>query len=417
MITPSATFSAPVRIPPGLMPRDSALLHHRAGPLGRVLCIAFAGLVAGMAGCGGPTVPEEPPVPPVRIGLLLPLTGSQASFGRDALRGAEFAVLEINGRGGVMGRPLELVVRDTGSEVEAVAGAVGELVEDEGVGVLVGEIASGRSLAAAVAARDLGAVLVSPASTHEDITRTGESIFRTCFEDPFQAEAMAAFAVSVKARRVGILVEEGNPYSESLGENFRRRFLEAGGEEATMRSFRRGDASFAGPIEAIKAGAPDLVYLPCYYQEAAEVIREARQAGLDVPFLGADGWDSDEFLRLGGEAVNECYFPNHFFHGQPGAEAFTTAFQDHLGAPPPPLAALAADAVGLVAAAIERAESESPQAIREALATAPPFHGITGTIAFDEHRSPHKPVVILRIEDGRLVYLETIQPPDSRQDP
>jgi branched-chain amino acid transport system substrate-binding protein len=353
---------------------------------------------------------------PVRIGLLLPLTGSQASFGRDALRGAEFAVLEINRRGGVIGRPVELVTRDTGSEVEGAAEAVGGLVGEEGVGVIVGEIASERSLAAAEAARGLGVVLVSPASTHAGVTRKSEWVFRTCFEDPFQAEAMAEFAVSVKARRVGILVEEGNPYSESLGENFRRRFLEAGGDEARVESFRAGGGSFAAQLEALKAGAPDLVYLPCYYPEAAAVINEARQAGMDVPFLGADGWDSDEFLRLGGGAVNDCYFPNHFFHGQPGAETYALAFRELHGVPPPPLAALAGDAIGVVAEAIGRAESESPQAIREALATGAPFHGVTGTISFDEYRSPSKPAVILRIEDGHLAYLETIQPPKRKPD-
>lgn len=371
----------------------------------------------GFAGCK-PKVADEPtkevqPVDPVRLGVFFPLTGAQSSFGNDAIRGAQLAVDEINAAGGILGgRPVKLEVRDTRSQAETNKEVVEELAKDAGIALLVGEIASARSIEAAAIAQSQGVPMISPASTHQDVTAVGDMIFRVCYAEPFQGAAMARFASSIKASRAAILLEEGNPYSQGLAASFRNHFVSGGGTIVAEKSFKAGDLAFVEQLEAIKAASPEVIFLPSYYLEAALVIQQARGMGMEMPFLGGDGWDSMEFLRVGGGAVENCYSANHFSaqNELPENKAFIAAYRSKFEEPPPPLAALAYDAVCLGVDAITRAGSESRASIQEALLATEGFPGVTGTIRFGPDRNPDKPAVILRVENGAFTYLETIQP-------
>lgn len=373
----------------------------------------------GMAGCKPASSPVEQPATPappkekaVKIGVFVPLTGAQSTFGGDALRGAQMAAEEVNAAGGVLKGPLELEVRDTRSDEATTTEVVNELTSNPEILLMVGEIASVRSILAAALAQAAEVPMISPGSTHQDVTAAGDFIFRICYAEPFQGAAMARFAESLKARKAAVLLEETNPYSRGLAESFRTNFSKAGGEVVAEQTFREGDVDFKTQLEAIKAAQPDLVFLPSYYAEAAQVIRQARELGIDTPFLGGDGWDSEEFLRVAGNAAENTYIANHFSAQNRLAqnENFITFYEARHGTPPPPLAALAYDTVKLAADAINRAGSRDRVKIREALAATSVFPGVTGTVTFDGNRNPAKPAVILRVENGKFTYLETIQP-------
>ena len=400
-------FNQPVRMP------------SRAGKgaKGLVFWALLVGGLVGLAGCkpkaAEESAPQEKPVEPVRLGVFFPLTGAQSSFGNDAIRGAQLAVDEINAAGGIFGgRAVRLEMRDTRSQSETNKELVEELAKDPQIALLVGEIASARSIEAAAIAQSFGVPMISPASTHQDVTALGDMIFRVCYAEPFQGAAMARFAGSIKASRAAIFLEEGNPYSQGLAASFRDHFVKGGGTIVAEQSFKAGDLAFIEQLEAIKAARPEVIFLPSYYLEAALVIQQARGMGLEVPFLGGDGWDSSEFLRVGGSAVENCYSANHFSaqNELPENTAFISAYRAKFDEPPPPLAALAYDAIRLGVDAISRAGSESRAAIQEALRTTTDFQGVTGLIRFGRNRNPDKPAVILRVENGAFTYLETIQP-------
>lgn len=379
--------------------------------------ILAGSLLAGLVGCKPKVLeelpPEAKPVDPVRVGVFFPLTGVQSSFGNDAIRGAQLAVDQVNRAGGIFdGRPVRLEVRDTKSQAETNKEVVEELAKDQGIPLLVGEIASARSIEAAVIAQKHGVPMLSPASTHQDVTAPGDMIFRVCYAEPFQGAAMARFASSIKASRAAILLEEGNPYSQGLASSFRDHYVKGGGMIVAEKTFKAGDLAFVEQLEAIKAAGPEVIFLPSYYLEAALVIQQARGMGMEVPFLGGDGWDSIEFLRVGGGAVENCYSANHFSaqNELPENSAFIAAYRSKFEEPPPPLAALAYDAVRLGIDAISRAGSESRASVQEALLATDGFQGVTGPIRFGQNRNPDKPAVILRVENGAFTYLETIQP-------
>jgi branched-chain amino acid transport system substrate-binding protein len=372
-----------------------------------------------LAGCGKkptqdgkPTpVPEDPHT--TRIGFFAPLTGGQASFGNDAIRGAELAGEEINATGGVLGHPVKLVVKDTRSSTSETSSVVNQLISEDKVAVLIGEIATDRSLVAAPLAQAGGVPMITPGATNEQVTSAGDFVFRVCYTDSFQAAMMAKFARSINAVKGAILYDPSSPYSSGLAESFKKDFAAHGGQMVAEERYRAGARDFSSQLEAIKAKLPDIIFLPSYYADAAFVIHQARQAGIDAPFLGTDGWDSPEFLKVGGEAVNNCYFSCHFAAESETADIkrFVDAYTARYGVAPPPLAALTYDAVYLAIDALKRAGSPEAVPLRDALAATREFPGVTGKITFDKNRNPTKPGVVIRVEDGQFTYLETVEPP------
>jgi branched-chain amino acid transport system substrate-binding protein len=361
--------------------------------------------------------PLQLPQPPAdllatRVGLFVPLTGSQASFGLDALNGAKLAVDEINEQGGVLDHPVNLLVKDTESRTEQIAAVVGELIDTEKVVALIGEITTDRTLVAAPLAQERGIPLITPSATNEKITAVGNYVFRACYIDAFQAAMMTKFARSLDVDKVAMLFDGNNPYGTSLSSAFKVDFVKQGGSIVAEESYRGGDVDYATQLNAIKLKNPDIVFLPSYFAEAAVIIKQARQLGIEVPFLGTDGWDSSELLKSAGQAVNNCYFASHFSseHLSERAKSFSAAYRGKFQAPPPPLAALTYDAVRLLVDALKRGGSTNSTALRDALAETKDFAGVTGTIAFDQDRNPKKPGVILRVQDGKFTYLESVEP-------
>ncbi|MEI6279715.1 MAG: ABC transporter substrate-binding protein, partial [Verrucomicrobiae bacterium] len=336
----------------------------------------------------------------------------QETFGQSALAGIKLAVAEWNAAGGISGKPVALIVRDTESLPDRAAGAVRELAEKEKVVAVVGEIASESSLKAAPVAAELGIPMISPGSTHADLTRAGPGIFRICYADPFQGRAMSKFACSLGVTSAAVLFDPENEYSAGLAASFEKDFVGGGGKMAAKETYRRGAADFSAPLQAIKAAQPDVIFLPAYFSEAAAIIKQARPLGIGQPFLGSDGWESPGFLSAGGEAVNNCYFTSHFSAGEPSEKtaAFVRAYRETNGSDPLALAALGYDAVNFLADGIRRAGGTEPAALQTALAATSGLEGVTGTLTLDADRNPSKSAIVLRVSGGKFHYLETVAP-------
>lgn len=347
-----------------------------------------------------------------RVGLFIPLTGSHATSGSDALNGAKLAVDEINEQGGVLEHPVNLIVKDTESRTEQVASLVGEMIDMEKVVALIGEITTDRTLAAAPIAQERGIPLITPSATDEKITAVGDYVFRVCYTDAFQAAMMTKFARSLEVDRVAMLFDGDNPYGTSLSSAFKVDFVKQGGSIVAEETFRAGDVDYATQLNAIKLKNPEIVFLPSYFAEAAVIIKQARQLGIEAPFLGTDGWDSSDLLKFAGQAANNCYFASHFSseHLSDRAKSFNEAYRARFQAAPPTIAALTYDAIWLLVDALKRGGSTTSTELRAALAETKDFAGVTGTIAFDQNRNPKKQGIILRVQDGKFTYLETVEP-------
>jgi branched-chain amino acid transport system substrate-binding protein len=361
-------------------------------------------------GCGGET---GPPAQGIKVGFYGALTGPTATFARSGDNGARLAVEEINASGGVLGDRIELLTEDDRGEAAEAASVVSKLITRDHVVALIGENASSRTLAAAPIAQSYRVPMISPSSTNVEVTKKGDYIFRVCFIDPFQARVLSRFVrEKLKAATVALLVDARSDYSVGLAEAFRADFEKAGGRIVAELRYSEGDSDFSAQLTSIRPIRPDVVFVPGYYTDAGLIARQARSLGIQAVLLGADGWDSPKLVEIGGEAIEEAYFSNHYSVDDPSdaVRTFVRTYKAKYGAEPDSIAALSYDAVRLLADAIRRAGSTEGKRVRDALASTRDFPGVTGAITMDADRNPVKPAVILKVEKGRFRYETTITP-------
>ena len=347
------------------------------------------------------------------IGHFGSLTGGTATFGTSTDNGIRMAFEEINAGKPPLGKKLELVTEDDGSQAQQVPTAVQRLIKGSNALVLMGEVASKLSKVAAPIAQKAGVPMVSPASTNPEVTKYGSYIFRTCFIDPFQGSVMAKFAATdLKAKKAAILTDVANDYSKGLTQFFTETWKKNGGQIVATESYSQGDKDFQSQLTKIKATNPDVIYVPGYYAEVGNIAVQARRIGLNQPLMGGDGWDSPKLFEIGGKAVQGCYFSNHYSpqSQDPKVVKFVTAYKTKYGEVPDAMAALGYDAAYIVSDAIERAGAPDRAKVRDALASTKNFDGVTGEISIDKDRNAVKSAVVLKIEGNEGKYVTTVKP-------
>ncbi len=349
----------------------------------------------------------------IMIGFFAALTGAEATFGLSSRNGIEIAIEEVNAKGGVLGKPIELKIYDTLGTNEAAHSSIENLILVDQVVALLGEVSSSRSLASAPVAQKHQIPMITPSATNPLVTQSGDYIFRVCFTDPFQGEAMAKFAFnSLKFKKAAILYDSQSSYSAGLAEYFKKTFESLGGEVVAEESYMSGDVVFENQLLRIKKSKGEFIFLPGYYAEAALVAREAQKKEMKLPLMGGDGWESESLLEIAGNSLNGSYFSGHYTLEDPRTEVqeFTKTYQKKFGTKPDSQAALGYDAARILFEAIERAQSTKGQSIRDALKGTTDFKGVTGNISINENRDAIKPAVVLQVRGNKVKFVESIGP-------
>jgi branched-chain amino acid transport system substrate-binding protein len=220
-----------------------------------------------------------------------------------------------------------------------------------------------------------------------------------------------------------------------LARCFRDVFSELGGEVVVEQSFAEGDVDFLDQLQAVQQADPQILFVPGYYTEAALVARQAAEAGVRLPLVGGDGWDSRELIEIGGSAVEGSYFVGHFWKGDASQRVgrFVDAYVARYGEDPDGFAALGYDSVLLLADALRKVARREPSsfsvlgsvrsrtvtpeeldaardALRQAISETAGFEGVTGTITLDEEGNALKSVKFFRIESGEPKYVGVVNP-------
>ncbi|HSS22393.1 MAG TPA: ABC transporter substrate-binding protein [Pyrinomonadaceae bacterium] len=353
---------------------------------------------------------------PIRVGVFFDLSGPTASLGQTTLDGVKLAVADINERGGIAGRRVELFIEDDLGRADLAAAAVEKLISKNQVHAIVGGVGSGNALAGAMVAQSKQVPMVTPYAPHPSVVAAGDYIFRASFSDPFQAEAMAEFAAkTLKAKRAAVLFDFNSDYSKSLSGSFEQRLLELGGQVVSKQNYATGDQDFKGQLTAIRSSRPDLIFVPGYYAEAAMIAKQARELRMKLPLLGGDGWDSGELWKLDATSLNGSYIVNQFAADAPftASREFVSRFAARYeGRKPDALAALGYDAVNMLADAIKRAGTTERAALKKTLADTNNLVGATGTISLDMNRNAIKPAIILKLKDGKFLFHAVTPAPD-----
>ena len=376
----------------------------------RKLLISLVSIVA-LTSCSGNT--SDQPSNEIVIGEFGSLTGTTATFGISTKNGIDMAVDEINKAGGLLGKTVRVIMEDDQGRPEEAQTVVTKLITSDQVVAILGEVASSRTMAAAPVAQQNQIPMISPSSTNPKVTEIGDYIFRVCFIDPFQGLVMAKFATNtLKLKNVAILRDIKNDYSVGLADVFVDNFKQMGGSIVADESYSEGDTDFSAQLTSIKSRNPQAIFLPGYYTEVGLVARQAKRLGLNVPLLGGDGWDSPKLIEIGGADLNGSYFSNHYTvdDPSPAIQKFVADYKTRYGAVPDALAGLGYDSAMVLFDAIRRSNSTEGPKIREAIAQTKDYSGVTGKITIDQSRNAIKPAVVLEVKEGKLQYVETINP-------
>jgi len=350
----------------------------------------------------------------IKIGYFGDLTGPTFNFGQSAINGVLMAASEINDSGGINNRKIDVVIEDDRGSPEEAARLTAKLIDDDKVVAIIAGGTSGNSRAAAPKAQSSHVPFISTSATDPAVTQVGDYIFRACFVDSFQGEVMANFAANtLKAHKAAVLFDFNSPYGRGLTSFFALSFTKLGGKIVSEQSYTQGDADFKGQLSTIRSAEPDVIYIPGYYGDVALIAKQARMLELTQPLLGGDGWDAPELWQLGGDALNGSYISTHYSidDPSPAIQKFVEGYKQRYGnLLPDAHAALAYDAARLLFDAIARAGSTENGKLRDALAQTKNFGGVTGIINMDADRNAIKPAVVLKLQDVRSIYQETIQP-------
>jgi branched-chain amino acid transport system substrate-binding protein len=350
----------------------------------------------------------------IKIGEFASLTGKEATFGNSSHEGTLLAVEEVNAAGGVLGRKFDLLTEDDQSKPGESATVVNKLISRDGVVAILGEVASSRSLEAAPICQQSKIPMISPSSTNPKVTETGDFVFRVCFTDILQGKILATFAGDkLKAKKVAIFTDVKSDYSKGLAKYFKENFVAAGGQVVAELDFNSGDKDFKAQLTAIKSASPDAVFIPAYYTEVALICIQGKQLGLTAPIFGGDGWESEDLVKIGKDAVEGTYFSTHCAADSPDArvKGFVETYRKRFkGKTPDAMAMLGHDTVKILAEAMKQAGSVEGPKVREKLATIKDFDGVSGKITINEKRDATKPMVILQVKNGQFKLVETINP-------
>jgi branched-chain amino acid transport system substrate-binding protein len=349
----------------------------------------------------------------IKIGEVNPITGAIGRYGTTCHQGIQLAIDQANSGGGVLGKKIELLTEDNQSQAGQTSTIVRKFVTQDRVVAIVGDLTSSATLEGGPIAQAAKIPMVTPLATNPKVTEIGDYIFRVCFIDEFQGRVMARFALeNLKARKAAILTDTKQDYSVGLTGFFKETFVNGAGSVVRGQSYSSGDTDFRAQLTSIKAAGPDVVFLPGYYPEVGIILKQARQLGITVPFIGCEAWDSPALLQVAGKAADGCYFSNQFSAGDPNAvvQEFGRIYRAKFGNLPDNFAALGYDAANVILDAIKRADSASPGTIRDAIAQTKDFPGVSGNITIDFQRNASKPAVILAIKDQQVQFFEKINP-------
>ena len=344
---------------------------------------------------------------PVKIGFLV--SGDRITYPN----GAKIAVDEVNERGGLLGRSVELVPRINIEEAAAAVQAAETMILTDQVVALIGPNRSSHAIEVGAVAQRHGVPMITTAATNPAVTAAGDFVFMAAFTDQFQGRVMAQFAKeTLGVDAVAVLTQRGEVYTEGIAEFFTAHFSGFGGEIVADEFYESGATDFAAQLTRIAAVAPEAVFLGLP-PEVALVTKQARAlplqnaAGEPTLFLGADAWDNPTLLDNEEAAVDGSFFSSHFSPDtdEPSARAFIDAYQALYG-----IAPTGGDAVRLLLEAAERAGSLDADAIRRQLLATEQYAGATRIAGYDENRHPTKSAVIMTIENGAKKFYQQVDP-------
>ena len=349
----------------------------------------------------------------VRIGFHAPLTGFAASDGKSALNGAELAVEQINAKGGVNGRKIELVVNDDQARPDQAVPLANKYVGD-GLKIVVSGSYSGPTRASAGVFQGAKIPYISAYAIHPDITRAGNYVFRTSFMGEVQGRAAAKFIGDNLKKKKAVLVTLNNDFGQALSAGFKEAAPKFGVQIASEYTYAMGDRQFGSIVASVKRDAPEVLYVSGYFFNGGPLVAQLRAGGVTVPIVGTEGFDTHNFIAIAKDAAEGVMITTSLDRDSklPAMRQFIEDYERKFKTPADMVAASVHTAINVAANALSKAGAEDPAKIRDAIAATKDFPVASGRISFNELGEVYKAAQIQVIKGGKFRHYATIDDPD-----
>jgi len=345
---------------------------------------------------------------PIYIGLSAPITGNYAEYGNNWKKAMDIAVERINQRGGIKGRPLQLVVEDSKSDPKDSAQIAQKFVSDSRIVAELGDFTSTACMAAQPIYDRAGMVQLSPTASHPEFAPKSQWSFGIVGTQAEEGAFMASYAVEKVGKKKLAVLYINNDWGIAAQENFIKKAKELGAQIVAVESFFDRDKDFTGVLTKLRGSKPDALYIPSMYNEGALIEKQREKLGWsDVAVFGPGSLYSPKLLEIGGSAVEGLHTSTIFMESDPRPEVqeFIKAFKArNNNVSPNMFAAVAYDAMMILANAIDKAGTDR-KAIRDELAKMRNHVGMTGKVSFTERRDVKRDYHHLIVKNGAWTLL------------
>ncbi|MAJ49367.1 MAG: branched-chain amino acid ABC transporter substrate-binding protein [Deltaproteobacteria bacterium] len=346
----------------------------------------------------------------VKIGFNVPLTGFAAADGKSALNGAKLAVKQANQAGGINGKMIELVVYDDQASPKQAVPISNKLIEKDKVVAAISGSYSGATRAAAGVFQSAEIPYISAYAVHPEITKAGNYVFRTSFMGEVQGRAGAKLIGATLQRKRVVLITLKNDFGKSLAAGFKEAAGQFNLQIVNEYEYSIKDRQFGPIVAKVKADAPEAIYATGYFFTAGPLVSQLRAAGITVPVIGQEGYDSEQFIKIAGKASEGTIITTSLDRDSNSSEtrSFISEFEAMAGHKVDMVAASGHTAMKVLVAAMKKAGTTSPSAIRNAIAQTN-LVASTGSISFNDLGEVQKNVQVQVVRDGDFHYHSEIR--------
>ena len=346
----------------------------------------------------------------VKIGFNVPLTGFAAADGKSALNGAKLAVKQANQAGGINGKMIELVVYDDQASPKQAVPISNKLIEKDNVVAAISGSYSGATRAAAGVFQSAEIPYISAYAVHPEITKAGNYVFRTSFMGEVQGRAGAKLIGATLQRKRVVLITLKNDFGKSLAAGFKEAAGQFNLQIVNEYEYSIKDRQFGPIVAKVKADAPEAIYATGYFFTAGPLVSQLRAAGITVPVIGQEGYDSEQFIKIAGKASEGTIITTSLDRDSNSSEtrSFISEFEAMAGHKVDMVAASGHTAMKVLVAAMKKAGTTSPSAIRNAIAQTN-LVASTGSISFNDLGEVQKNVQVQVVRDGDFHYHSEIR--------
>lgn len=341
----------------------------------------------------------------IRVGILTPLTGPVSEYGENTKKGIELAVYEINERGGIQGKKIQLFVEDSKCDPKESITGFNKLVGINLVEIVLGTVCSSETLAIAPLANEKNILVVSSAASSPEITNAGDYIFRVYPSDDYEAD-IAAKTIFNKFEKTRVsLLYLNNDYGVALKKTFKEKFTELGGTVLNEESYLQETKDFRSQLIKIKANNPEVIYAISYPVDGGIAIKQAKELGINTIFFGTSGLKANDFISNGGSAVEGFILAASSQYSSVKRDEFIKNYEERFGIKPGLTSDIAYDSVYLIKESFKNAKDI--QDVKNNLYQIKGFEGASGNITFDENGDlTNINYELLIIRDGQFVLYE-----------